>query len=134
MNICAESFVENLKSKNLEFNVKEFSNGDVGVKFPYKGKETTCVFADDDGHYLSLYMIYERISEDKFAEALVACNDLNRQYKWVSYYIDDDNDIVIKNNAILTPETAGEVAFELLVRMITIADEAKPTLMKAIYA
>ena len=94
---------------------------------------TKCIFSGDQGEYLSIYLVYERVPEEKIADLLVVCNDLNCQYKWVTYYMDEDHDIVIHNDALLTPETADEVAFELLVRLVKIAEDAKPQVMKALY-
>lgn len=134
MKICAERFIENLKAKDLNYQVGEAKGGDVCVDFPYKGKVTKCFFSGDNGEYLSLYLVYERVPEEKVADVLCLCNELNCQYKWVTYYIDKDNDIVLHNDAILTADTAAEEAFELLVRLVKIAEDEKPQVMKAIYA
>ena len=81
-----------------------------------------------------MYTCFESVPEDKFLEALIACNELNAQYKWVTFYIDKDKDIIVHDDAILNVETAAEEAFELLLRMLDITSDAKPVLMKAIYA
>lgn len=134
MKICAERFIEDLKAKNLNYQVGEAEDGDVCVDFPYQGKVTKCFFSGDEGEYLSLYLVYERVPEDKVADVIFLCNELNCRYKWVTYYVDKDKDLMLHNDAILTADTAAKVAFELLVRLVKIAEDQKPTIMKVIYA
>ena len=134
LNTCAELFVNNLKSKNLDFESGLDKDGDSVVEFPYKGKVAKMFFTGKDGTYLSIYLVYERVPDDKVAEAVFACNELNCRYKWVTFYVDRDNDVMLHDDAILSISDAHEEAFELLVRILKIGDEVRPTLMKAIYA
>ena len=111
MNVCAEKFVDLLKSRDFQFNTYETDSGDSVVDFPMKGKVVKMVFSGDTTQYLSIYLLYERAPEDKFAEALFVCNELNCKYKWATFYIDDDKDIIIHDDAILSVDTADEEAF-----------------------
>ncbi len=131
---CAELFVKKLESKDFKFDVKEFEDGDVLVNFPYSGKNLNLIFSGDDGVYLSLYLNFEKVPEGKMGAALVACNKLNAQYKWVTLYIDKDNDIIFHDDAILSVDNAADEAFELTVRIFNIMDDVKPEIMKALYA
>ena len=130
---CAELFIENLRSKNLNFDVNELPDGAVRVAFPYQGKVTRCIFNGDNGSYLSLYLDYEKIPEEKLADAVFLCNELNAEYKWVTFYVDKDNDLFLHDDAILAVENAAEEAFELLVRLVKIGEEEKPRIMRTIY-
>ena len=65
---------------------------------------------------------------------IAACNEFNTQYKWATAYVDNDNDLVFHNDAILSVNDAADEAFELLVRVLKIMEEAKPKFMRAIYA
>lgn len=134
MNACAELFVKNLKSKNLNFATADTDRGDTVVDFPYQGKVTKLIFSGETGEYCSFYLVYERVPEDKVADVIFTCNELNAEYKWVTFYVDKDNDLVIHDDAILSVESAAEEAFELLVRMLKITDDLRPRIMKAIYA
>lgn len=134
LNACAEQFVNTLKDKELHFDCGTDKDGDSVVEFPYKGKVAKMFFTGDDGGYFSIYVVYERVPEDKIAEAIFACNELNCRYKWVTFYVDRDGDVVLHDDAILSVDTAAEEAFELLVRILRIGDEVRPTIMKAIYA
>ena len=134
MNLCAELMKKDLDAKNMNFTTGTTKKGDSVIEFPYKGKTAKMFFCGDEGHYLSIYVVYEEVPKDKTVDTIIACNALNVQYKWVTFYVDDDNDVVLHLDAILSPATAAEEAFELLVRTLNIGDEAKPIIMKAIYA
>ena len=134
MKTCPEKFTQYLASKEYKYTSREDNDGDSIVMFPFKGKEAQCVFTGDDGEYFSIYMVFESVPEDKYANALIACNEVNCKYKWVTAYMDSDNDIMLHLDALLTPETAASEAMEMLVRFLDIAEKVKPVLMKAIYA
>ena len=131
---CAEQFTETLKEKDLNYTTADTEKGDTVVDFPYKGKVTKCIFSGEDGQYFSMYLVYERIPEDKVADLIFLCNELNTEYKWITYYVDKDNDLVMHDDAIVSPESAAEECFELLIRMLKISEDIKPRIMKAIYA
>ena len=134
MLICAQEFIDNLKEKNLNFQHAETETGNVVVDFPYQGKVTKCIFSGEEGQYFSMYLVYERVPEDKVADLIFLCNQLNAEYKWVTYYVDNDNDFVMHDDAIVSADSAGAECFELLVRMLKISEDIKPRIMKAIYA
>ena len=134
MNACAELFKEYLDSKNFIYTVTEGSDNDIIIDFPYEGKTTRCFFTGECGEYLSLYLLYEHIPEDKIADVIFLCNELNTEYKWVTFYVDKDGDLMIHDDAILSLENAADESFELLVRTINISGEVKSRVMKAIYA
>ncbi len=134
MSACAELFTALLDSKGLRYGSHVDNDGDTVVDFPYQGKVAKCFFSGDEGKYFSLYIVYENVPEDKFADVLFVCNELNNKYKWATFYIDKDRDLVIHDDALLSVETAAEEAFELLARILNIGSEAKPLIMKAIYA
>ncbi len=60
-------------------------------------------------------------------------NKLNVKYRWLSFYIDDDEEVTCNADSLLNADTAAEVCFNLLVRFITIVDEAYPEMMKVLY-
>lgn len=132
MNACAKLFVDYLKSQDFNYEVREIEDGCV-VTFPSKGKLAQCFFNGDDGQYLSIYMTFESVPKDKYASAIIACNQVNTEYKWVTAYIDKDMDIILHLDARLSLSDAAEEAFEMLVRFFNIYEKIKPVLMKAIY-
>ena len=133
MSKCANLFIELLNARDFQYQVADGKDGDIIVSFPYKGKDVRMFFSGEDGKYLSLYLLYENAPEDRIAEAVFVCNELNMRYKWITFFVDTDRDIMLHDDAILSFESAAEESFELLARMITISDEIKPDVMKALY-
>lgn len=131
---CAELFNDLLKSKELHSEYRELDEGKSMITFPYEGQNFRCIFSGDKGEYLSLRLFFEKVPDDKYADVLLVCNALNAQYKWVKFYIDKDNEIALEDDALLSIESAAAEAFELLIRMISIFKDVKPSFMKAIYA
>ena len=62
------------------------------------------------------------------------CNQLNHEYRWVRFYIDNDNDVVADIDAVIDEDTCGDVCFSLVGRVVSIVDEAYPTIAKARWA
>lgn len=134
MNACAELFIANLKAKGLHYGTADGKDGDVIVDFPYDGKVTKCIFGGEDGKYFSLYLLFESVPQEKIADVIFLCNELNTKYKWVTFYVDSEGDLIVHDDAILSVESAADEAFELLLRTINISGEVKPQIMKTIYA
>ena len=130
---CAELFIQAVREKDLSCDVKEALDGDVIVKVIYENKITTFIFSGADGKYVSMYSAMDTVPADRFANVLLVCNKLNAEYKWLKFYIDSNNFIMVEDDAILTEENATEECFDLLIRRMTILEDVKPSLMGAIY-
>lgn len=130
---CAELFKNELDSKNLHYGYQQIDDNAVNISFPYGGKVVNCIFSGDAGEYLSLYLTYETVPEEKIADLIFLCNELNTTYKWVTFFVDKSCNLVLHDDAILSLESAVGEAFELLLHIISIGDKAKPVIMKTIY-
>ena len=89
---------------------------------------------DDDGHTVGIRSFrFARAKEDCFVDVLKTCNELNTRFRWVKFSVDHDYDVNVEIDCIVNEETAGEVVLELVQRLCSIADDAYPELMRAIY-
>ena len=136
MVINAELFTANLDSKGIKYMTDELPDNGTVVTVMSKAGATHVFFdSDDDGQHVAFRTRLESCPEDKVADMLMVCNVLNGKYRWLKFYVNlDDNNIMVEDDAILSPETAGEECFELLGRTVNILDEVKPLIMKVIYA
>lgn len=75
-----------------------------------------------------------KIPDDKFADALLICNELNVKYRFAKFFIDNDNELVIQADGFLDPNSAGEETWALAKATLDKVDEAYGKLMKAIWA
>ena len=78
--------------------------------------------------------VITHVPEDKTDVGLRAVNQLNVQYRWLSFYLDSDNDVLANADAIILQDVVGDQCYELLQRAINITDEAYAVLMKAIWS
>ena len=101
MNACAELFISLLESKNFHYSSHIDDDGDVIVDFPFKGKVFKCFFNGSTGSYLSLYCLYEHIPDEKLVDVIFLCNELNTKYKWITFYVDHDKDLLHEHRGTL---------------------------------
>lgn len=85
---------------------------------------------DDKGVGIRVYR-FSAANKDNFARLILACNQLNVKYRWLKFCIDDDRDLNIEMDAVISPSTAGEVCTELFYHITSIAKDAYPVIMKA---
>lgn len=83
------------------------------------------VFFDKDGDPLVCFKCWDiaRLNDSKKAYGIIKCNTLNKKYRWVKFYLDDDNDIVAQIDAYVDEKTCGSEYLALVRRMVGIVDE-----------
>ena len=94
------------------------------------------VFFDADGDPLVSFKCWEiaNFKDEKMAGGVIACNQLNKEYRWVKFYLDDDSDVVAQIDAYVDEETCGSECTNLVKRMVNIVDDGYPTFMRAMWA
>lgn len=109
------------------------------VKVVYSGDNLKTipifVFFDEDGDPIVSLKCWEiaNFKDEKLASGILACNELNKQFPWVCFYIDKDNDVLAQIVAYIDEETCGSVVTSLVHRMVNIIDEGYPTIMGALW-
>ena len=74
------------------------------------------------------------VPKDKYAAVLLACNEANAKYRWVKFYINDDLEIVLDEDAVIDRSSVGQECAEVAFRISDILDDAYGSFMKAIYS
>ena len=84
LNTCANLFTQNLDSKKLNYRSGKNGNGDSVVEFPYEGKIARMFFCGEEGNYLSIYLVYEKVPDNKVSDMIFTCaqiiSDLSRHF------------------------------------------------------
>ena len=75
-----------------------------------------------------------KVPTEKLADIYVILNDLNYAYRWVKLYVDEEKEVTVSGDAIISQKTAGEECLEMILNFINIIDELYPKIMKAIWA
>ena len=89
---------------------------------------------DDDGETMHFGSgVIAHVPDNKTDVALQAINTANVNYRWLTFFLDKDNDIVASGDQILAPNVVGDTCFELLQRTLNICNEAYSNFMKAIW-
>ena len=90
---------------------------------------------DEDGESLHFGSgVIAHVPEAKTEVALKALNQANYNYRWLKFFLDNDNDIVASGDQVLKPDVIGNTCTELLNRTLSICDEVYSDFMKAIWA
>ena len=76
---------------------------------------------------------YVKIPENLKEKIYPVINELNLNFRWCTFVINTDNELIVKMDAILDMDTCGEECKELIYRTVGICDEAYPTIMKALW-
>ena len=74
------------------------------------------------------------VPNTRMHQALAAVNQANTHFRWTTFSIDDDGDIIASIDSILIPDHIGTMGKELMDRLIQISDEAYMRISKAIWA
>ncbi len=137
MNAAAKNLTDLLDKEGIKYSTDEREN-DTVLTCGAGLKNTSVklnVFIDNNNTHVALRCFgFIRVSQDKFANALITCNTCNQEYRWVKFTIDEDMDINAQDDAIVSAETAGTEIWELMRRMFNIVDECYPVFMKSIWA
>ncbi len=71
---------------------------------------------------------------EKTSQLLLALNDCNHKFRWVRFYLDDDNDVIANADMLFTEQNVGAACTEIVMRTASIIDDAYPDIMKGIWS
>lgn len=94
----------------------------------------TVIFDKDGGNQVHFVNWDIGNYKDKVAKALVICNAMNKRWKWAKFYIDDDYDVTVDSDALVSADSVGPECMEMVVRLVDIIDKSYPEFMKAKWA
>lgn len=139
MNVAAKAFIKTMEEKGMKYrDPRDEDDGTTVVPVGFNLKNTSvqvlCIF-DANLHTVALRLFeLVHVNDEQYPKALLACNELNAKKRWVKFYIDKDNDLNLEDDVIIDATNAGETVFELLIRMVKIADDSYPVIQKALWA
>jgi len=75
-----------------------------------------------------------KIPIDRQFEVLSTLNELNREYRFVSFYGDREDFVTIQTDRVIAANETADPVMEMIVRVVQILDGAYPRIMKAIWS
>ena len=105
-------------------------------RIPYSGDNINTIpihviFDEDGDPFVQLRCWDLQNFKSNPAVAVVLCNDLNEEYRWIKFYLDKDRDIVAALDAVFDTDECGSYCMSLVMRMVNILDDAYPKIAKA---
>lgn len=92
------------------------------------------IFFDEDGDPMVQFKCWDIANfKNKEAKGIFACNEMNKTYRWVKFYLDKDADVVASIDAYIAEYNCGEECLALVRRLVNIIDDAYPTFAKAMW-
>ena len=133
------AFLETLKMNGWKYkDLQELENGGDRVSCGVNGKITTVdfnFFFDQDGHAFTMRVFrLFAVPIDRKLQIMDVMNSVNKNYRWVKFFIDSESWMSVQSDAVVTGENAGDVAMELMIRAMRIIDETYPKFMHEIWA
>lgn len=137
MNTCASSFMNYLNQGDIKYSVL----GSNKIAINFSGKNCSSIrtifsFSDENldvSVYVASIAEVEKGNERKQLVAHSLCNTLNSNMRWLKFYINSDNEIVAESDAIISPNTAGDVCTMLLMKTIEVVDSTYPVIMTSLW-
>lgn len=132
-NVSCDKFTRFLDGKDIRYSRRNDSCISIGWDDLKNIKSVAVIISfDEDGKRVELrsYSVGS-FKDELFTKGLIACNEVNKKYRWVKFYLDDDQDVVATDDAVIDSRTSDDECFELMIRMMSIIDESYPTFMRA---
>lgn len=138
MNMAAKVVKSYWDSKGVKSEFRGDDNEAISVKYSGENMDTISlvfIFGSDNADVsIKAYSICSFNDEQK-NKMYEVCSKLNARFRWAKFYVDeDDKDITAETDAVIQLDSCGEECFELLIRMVSIIDDAYSEIMKARWA
>lgn len=138
MNMAAKIVAEYLQGVGVK--IDQFGDNMEVIQARYSADNTERVevrlFFDEDNRSVAVRSFSIcKVPENKKPAVYEACSKLNDKFRWVKFYIDEeDNTVTAAMDAIIQLDACGEECKEMILRTVGIVDDAYPELMKALWA
>lgn len=105
-----------------------------GGDFAYSHVTIHLIF-DEDGTSVQLVTSpIASVPAEKTSKLLLVLNECNNKFRWVKFFLDNENDIIANGDMIFDEQNVGAVCIELVMRTASIIDDAYPDIMKGIWS
>ena len=128
MTYYKQNYLEYMDQKGIKY----IDHDEYHVEVRYTGNNIDSIpvhvfFAKDgsDNVQLVCWKIY-KCPKEELGTACGVCNVLNKNFRWVKFYVDEDYDFVGEMDALIDPVFVGNECVKLVRTMVNIIDDARP--------
>lgn len=136
-----QQFIDILETNGTKYTVDDPTpNGKDALTVSYSGENMSAIrcrfFFDTDCQNVAIRVFdITKIPASRLEAMYPVVNAVNKQFRFAKFCIDTaDNTIQAEMDASFPANDAGEICLGLLLRCISICDEAYPHFMRAIWA
>ena len=88
---------------------------------------------DDNRPWFRCYEL-GKFPKEKTAAALIACNNANKKYRWIRFYLDEENEVIAEADAVVSEASVFDETVALIICMSKNVDSVYPSFMQARWA
>jgi len=104
-----------------------------GGDFSYTHLTINVIFDEDGESAQILTSPIASVPAERTAKLLLTLNGCNQKFRWVKFYLDDDNDIIADGDVLFDEHNAGPAVIEVVMRTASIIDDVYADIMRGIW-
>ena len=134
---ATQEIYDALKAKGLEVFIEE--NDEMSAAYAFFSLENGApiqirfISTDDDNDVAVRVTELMRVKADKTKAMLLVLNSLNKQYRFVKFTLDRDNDVGVQYDMPLEGDNLGECTIEMIMHFVQIIRGAYPKLIRTLW-
>lgn len=134
MNIGMQNFTDFLESNNIKYSVQDERCVRISYQLENLPQLAAVFFFSEECHDVSIHVFsIAKVASNKLMQAYKLCSELNAKWRWVKFYVDEDNEFTAETDAVIEPNTAGHECGELLLRCVDIVKDSYPSIMALVW-
>lgn len=139
MKNSTSQFLRYLREKNLHYTIEKdsgYNSDEVDIIFIRNNGENMQnmnigAFVDDTT--ISVYLRIAQVSYDKKSYLLSELNKINSDYRYVRFYVNDDNAVQAQVDFDFMQDSAATICFSACVKIVYAVDNCYGRIMKCIW-
>lgn len=135
---ATQEIAEMLQSINFNYDILEDGTSSrviCGINGKYITYKVQFISLDEDNDVAIRAFDLVKFPEEKTADMLSFANECNRKYRFVKFVVNDsDHNMQVEDDLPQKNQEPGELAREMLIRIIQILDEIGADMMRRIWA
>ena len=137
MNQSAKAFMERLDKQHLRYEQRRQPDGSICLLLEvanHSGDMYSIVmmFGADGTEFNIRVFQLAKVPTERVRPMLRTLNELNAAYAWVRFFLDGDQEVTAAQDAIVSPDSAAVVCWEMLGRMLSVLGEAQKQIDKVL--